>query len=42
MYFLVVLAVLLVAGGLFGFVRAKRSAASESNGSYRSAGFSRQ
>jgi hypothetical protein len=42
MYFLAVLAVLLVAGGLFGFIRAKRTAASEGSASYRRAGFSGQ
>jgi hypothetical protein len=35
MYFLGVLAILLVAGGLFGFVRAKRSAAAEGGASFR-------
>jgi heme/copper-type cytochrome/quinol oxidase subunit 1 len=40
MYFLMVVAVLLVGGGLFGFIRAKRTAANEGSASYRRAGFS--
>jgi len=40
MYFLGVVGVLLVAGTIFGVVRAKRTNATESSASYRRAGFS--
>lgn len=40
MYFLGVIAVLVVGGGLIGLIRAKRTAAGESSASYRRAGFS--
>ena len=42
MAFLAVIVVLLIAGGVFGWLRAKRTSATETNGSYRNAGFSGQ
>jgi len=42
MYFLGVIAVLVVAGSLFGYVRVKRTSATESDPSYRRAGFTGQ
>ncbi len=42
MAFLAVIVVLLVAGGVFGWLRSKRTSATETNGSYRNAGFSGQ
>lgn len=40
MYFLAVIAVLVVAGLLFGMMRAKRTDAAQGNASYRRGGFS--
>lgn len=40
MYLIGIFAVLIVGGGVFGFLRAKRTAASESSPNYRRAGFS--
>jgi hypothetical protein len=42
MYFLLVLGLLVVGGGLFGYIRAKRTAATETDPSYRRAGFTGQ
>jgi hypothetical protein len=42
MTFLAVIVALLIAGGVFGWLRAKRTSATETNGSYRDAGFSGQ
>ena len=42
MYFLGVLVLLIVVGSLFGYVRMKRTAATESDASYRRASFTGQ
>lgn len=42
MYFLGIVGVLVVAGALFGVLRAKRADASAGNASYRRGGFSGQ
>jgi hypothetical protein len=42
MYFLGVIVTLVVVGGCLGYILKKRTAATESSGSYRSSGFTRE